>query len=356
MTYCIVTGYYELKTNKRRSITQYMEHISYLYGMGIEIIFFTNIADRIRSIYPNIHYISIEMEDLPIHDKIMNSELIPVPFAFDSTTKEYSIITISKMYFINEAKKYTVHDHYVWIDSGITCHGSIGYDEFKSGLESKLVQDKITLVQMRCSKSHERVGDYLLSRNLGIIAGGIIAVPKHLTQFLWNETLDALSIMIDRQYLCLDEQVLAYINGKHIDMFNYWFSDYGVAPNLKYTRREHDTIVNNLIGCVNENRENGCEIARVLLDSIEFLFDFPKQLVPTILYNTHLLSYYVQHETYKGIPLHLLTAKVIHYMIHVYNVEFPSNVIDNIRYSGIDVDQVPELTDDIAPYIRSVNH
>lgn len=356
MAYCIISCYYELKSNKRRSMTQYLGHLSYLYNMGVDIIFFTNIPDKIRPIYPNMHYIITELEDLPIYDKIINSELNPVPYLFDSATKEYSIITISKMYFINEAKKYGEYNHYIWIDSGITCHGSIGYEEFKMGLESKLRPNKITLVQMRSTKANERVGDYLLSCNAGIVAAGIIAVPDNLTQFLWNETLDALSIMIDNKYLCLDEQVLAYINGKHIDMFNYWYSDYGVVPNLLYTRREHDTIVNNLIGCTTENRENGCEIARLLLDSIEFLFDFPTKLIPTVLYNIHIMSYYLPDETHKGIPLHILTAKIIHYIHRVYHVEFPHNVKDNIRYSGIDMDTEPELTNDIAPYCRAASH
>lgn len=323
--------------------------------MGIDIIFFTDIEDRLSKIYPSMKYVNMPRTAIPLWNKIHNTEgLERIAYGFDTTTKGYSALTISKPYFLNEAKLlYPDYDHYVWIDSGIASHGTVPYEEFLEGVKLGLT-DKIRVVQMKYPEPYEREGDYLLRINKGIISASIISVPSHLTDFLWDKTLDAVEHMLSIGSLCLDEHVLAYINGKNMDKFDYWFSDYTVPLNLKYIRMDHNTVIRNLDVCTNHDKHTGCQIARVLLDSIEYVSDFPKDLIPTVLYKIHLMSFYVPEEKHKGIPIHILTGRIMHYIIRNYSLTFPSNVRENLLFSGIDMNDEPVVSMPVLCYTKQL--
>lgn len=355
---CIVSSFYELNDgiSKRRKIMKYIEHISYLYNIGYDVIFFTDISERLSNIYPNIQYVNVLREELPLWNKIISSDAERIEGGFDTTSKQYSAITISKMYFIHEAKeRFPDYTHYIWCDASLEGHGTIPYDEFKDVMNYSM-NDKIRVVQMKYPEPWEREGNYLLTVNRGIIAASIFIVPNNLTLFFWNSTLDAVETMLTMKCLCLDEQVMAYINGKNMDVFDYWFSDYAVLPNLKYIRREHNVILRNMQIISNHDRHIACNIARLFLDSMEFMYNFPKDIIPTILYDIHRMSYYAQEEKHNGIPLHILTAKIIHYILYYrIHISFPYNVWDNIVFSGIVRDSIPEESNEIMKFVRMIH-
>lgn len=355
---CIVSSFYELNDGiaKRRNIIKYIEHISYLYGIGYDIIFFTDISDRLSKIYPNIQYVHLLRDDIPIWNKIMNSDAKTIDYGFDTTTKQYSALTISKMYFVDEARvRFPDYTHYIWCDASLEAHGTLSYDEFKYVIEDSC-NNKIKVVQMKYPEPWEREGEYLLTTNKGIIAAGIFIVPNQLTRFFWDRALDAVEKMLSMNCLCLDEQVMAYINAKNMDMFDYWFSDYAVLPNLKYIRREHNVVLRNMQVVSDHDKHIACNIARLFLKSIEFVYNFPKDIIPTILYEIHRISYYAPEERHYDIPLHILMSKVIHYLLYYRkDVLFPNNVWDNIAFSGITRDSIPEENNYIMRLVRTIN-
>jgi len=352
MSYCIVTALYQLNdgNTKRRSIQKYIESLSYLYNIGVPVVIFTDMLDILQPIYPNLQYQVLSRDNIPVYNKIMQSNAKVIPYGFDTTTKMYSIVTVSKPYFIDRCNElYPNFTHYIWMDAGISTHDHVPYESLREGINAKL-HDKITVVQMRSIMEHEKEGLCLLSRNGGIIAASIISVPKNLTHFLWDRTIDAVEKMLEHDYLCLDEQVLAYINGKNMDMFDYWYSDYDTLPNLTYINKDHSTVIRNMVN--SEDIEHSCEIAVVLLNSIEFIPTFPLDLIPDILFNIQHRSYYVPHVMHKDIPLHILVSKIIHYLHVKYNVQFPDITWNNIKYSGVNVDDQPEQMHEIMPYVR----
>lgn len=350
--YCIVTALYELKDGiNRRSITKYIECLSYLHNMDVPVFLFTDMISRLKPIYPKFNYIEMERDTIPIYNDIMNSNAKTVEFGFNTTTKIYSVITIAKTYFINYIKDLESFDHYIWMDAAIACHSPIPYEEFKAGIKPKF-HDKIAVMQMRSILNYERQGIHLLSCNKGIIAASIFIVPKDLTSFLWDQAMEAVKLMLEHDYLCLDEQVLAYINAKHPSLFDYWFSDYGTLLNINYITVDHRTVMNNMILC--EDNEHACKIGIALLNSMEFTRTFPQDLVAQTLYYIHIKSYYVPHIKHKDIPLHLLVANLIHYIYHHYKIQFPENTMTNVMYSGITLSEEPKIDGQILCFTKFI--
>lgn len=353
MHYCVVTALYELKDGiNRRNIQKYIECLSYLHGLKVPVFLFTDMVERLKPIYPNFKYMELERDQIPIYHDIMNSNAKTIECGFDTTTKIYSVITIAKSYFVDLIRIANPDfTHYVWMDAAIACHSPIPYEDLEVGLK---LHDKplITVMQMRSIKQEEKQGKTLLSCNKGIIAASIFMVPKELTAFLWEQSVEAVKLMLQHDYLCLDEQVLAYINAKHPEFFDYWFSDYGTLLNIRYITIDHRTVMQNMIQT--EDNEHACKIGLALLDSMEFTYNYPKDLVAETLYYLHIKSYYAPHITHKGIALHVLTAKLIHYLHYYYKIQFPENTITNVAYSGITLTDAPKMDSSILCFTKFI--
>lgn len=253
MSTIVVTAIYDLRARHpdyfNRGGEEYIALLDYMLELGYPVYCFTEstLADK----FPKHENLRVKIRD---YDQLITHKLIRetgrtvkhamVEGVVHPGHVAYAIVNNAKIFMIHEIVQEVKAVKYIWLDAGISHVDPCPIEEARKTIQD-IDTSRNTLFIVNFPQ-HIACLEEQWDINRFEAVGGMMCFVPHEIEWFIQEYILTLSEAYQRQYVCLEEQIIPTIIRRHMDRFNYRFTDYRPLSNAIYPIYKLDIVIRNI--------------------------------------------------------------------------------------------------------------